>query len=233
MLRRFLYRCLGYATILSRYVPSPSASSHSLLMAHMLLEYIGPSAGLGEMLSNTWDAQRHDPVKRKTLFRRLARVMLALARTPQAQIGSFRFYDDGTITLTNRPLTCSMILWENGSSTMPGIIQRNSTYDCADALLSDLITCQDNLFLSDPNISYEMTIAAATWPRVASCAYRGRISFHATGGMGRFPCNSPTSIDRTSTSTEPGTSRAYLTLNGFVRCQLKPWPRRIGSRGRP
>jgi len=46
----------------------------------MLLEYIGPE--IGEMLSNTWDAERENPIKRRSLLRGLARLLVSLARIP-------------------------------------------------------------------------------------------------------------------------------------------------------
>ncbi len=117
----------------------------------MLLEYIGPE--IGEMLSNTWDAERENPTKRHTLFQGLAGLFVSLARIPQPRIGSFRFNDDCTISLTNRPFTCSVVLWENNN--MPRTIQRDNTYPCVEPYVSDLITCQDNMFLSNPNIAYD------------------------------------------------------------------------------
>jgi len=38
---------------------------------------------------------------------------------------------------------------------MARTIQTNSTYPCAEPYVSDLITCQDNMFLSDPNAAYD------------------------------------------------------------------------------
>lgn len=105
------------------------------------------------MLSNTWETEQDNPVKRHTLLRGLATLLVSLARVPQPRIGSFQFNDDCTISLSNRPLSCSIMLWEN--SNMPRTIQRNCTYSCADPYVSDLISCQDNVFLNDPNAAFD------------------------------------------------------------------------------
>ncbi|KAM7212978.1 hypothetical protein V8F06_011632 [Rhypophila decipiens] len=151
ILQRCLRRCLGYSTVLSRYVLNLPTSGYQLPTAHMLLEHIGP--GIGEMLSNTWDAERNNPVKRHTLLRGLAMLLVSLARVPQPRIGSFRFNDDCTVSLSNRPLTCSVMLWEN--SNMPRTIERDCTYSCANPYVSDLITSQDSMFLSAPNAAFD------------------------------------------------------------------------------
>ena len=64
--------------------------------------------------------------------------MLSLARVPQTRIGSFQFHDDGTITLTNRPLSCSMMILENEGATRT--IPRGETYSCTHAFVSDTRT---------------------------------------------------------------------------------------------
>ncbi len=83
----------------------------------------------------------------------MARMMLSLARIPQPRIGSFRFHDDGTITLTNRPLTCSIMRLENDGT--PRTIQRDDTYLCVEPFLSDLSAFHDERFLSHPNAVYD------------------------------------------------------------------------------
>lgn len=80
------------------------------------------------MLSSTWEKHRHDPFHRQKLFRGMARLTLSLANIPQPRIGSFQFHTDGTITLTNRPLLCSLIILENDGALRT--IQRNETYTC-------------------------------------------------------------------------------------------------------
>jgi len=76
--------------------------------------------------------------------------MLSLARLPQMRIGSFRFNPgDGTVALTNRPLTCSMVLLENDGA--PRTMQSSDTYNCTDAFVADMITFHDQRFLNQPN----------------------------------------------------------------------------------
>lgn len=75
--------------------------------------------------------------------------MVSLARVPQARIGSFQFHHNGTITLTNRPLMCSMAISENDGATQ--IIQRNSTFNCSDAYVTAMLDFHDPRFLSQPN----------------------------------------------------------------------------------
>jgi hypothetical protein len=117
----------------------------------MILEFIELSTG--QMLSNTWHEHRDDPTRKQNLFRGIARLMLSFARVPQARIGSFQFDDDGTVALTNRPLSCStMILEDDGA---PRTMQTNDTYVCTDAFVSDMLTFHNNRFLSQPNAVYD------------------------------------------------------------------------------
>ncbi|KAI5860294.1 hypothetical protein GGS23DRAFT_582044 [Durotheca rogersii] len=117
----------------------------------MILEYLGPETG--RMLSDTLDMYREDEARRQRLFRGMSRIMISLARVPQAHIGSFQFHDGGTVTLTNRPLSCSMMISENDGAirTMP----RNETISCTDAFVSDMLTFHDHRFLSQPNAVYD------------------------------------------------------------------------------
>ncbi|KPM34648.1 hypothetical protein AK830_g11926 [Neonectria ditissima] len=136
-------------TTLSHY--TPNSSSHRLPTAYMLLEHIGPN--VGQMLSNTWNRQRDDVHRRRRLFRGIARAMLSLARTPQPRIGSFQFHDDCCVRLTNRPLTCSMMILENDGT--PRTIQRTETHSCTESFVSDMLLFHDNRLLTDPNIVYD------------------------------------------------------------------------------
>lgn len=133
---------------LSRYAPSPT--SLRLPTAYMLLEYIGRDKG--EMLSDTWDRHRQDPVRRQKLFRGMSRLILSLARIPQPRIGSFRFHNNGTVTLSNRPLPCSIIILENEGA--PRTISRNETYTCTEPFVADILTFHDNVFLSNLNAAH-------------------------------------------------------------------------------
>ncbi|KAF4448254.1 Aminoglycoside phosphotransferase [Fusarium austroafricanum] len=151
LLRMFQRRlnALLHRDILSYYTLHPSR--HHLPTAYMLLEHIGPD--VGQMLSNTWPDQSNDLGRKKRLFRGIARAMLSLARVPQPRIGSFQFHDDCCIRLTNRPLTCSMMIFENDGT--PRAIQNTETYSCTESFASDMISYHDNRLLSQPNIDAE------------------------------------------------------------------------------
>lgn len=148
MFRRFLHTVLRYPK-LSRYTANPATSD--LPTAYVLLEYIGSDTG--QMLSRTWDEHRHDTSRRQRLFRGMAHIILSLARIPQPRIGSFQFHDDCSISLTNRPLTASMVILENEGA--PRTVQRLDTYQCTEPFVADMIALQDNSFLSNPNAAYD------------------------------------------------------------------------------
>src|SRR6202012_4109823 len=95
-----------------------------LQTGYIILDYIQPADGV--MLSNTWFEHRLDPRRRDNLFRGLAKILVTLARVPAPRIGSFRFHDDGTFSLTNRPLSCSLIIQENEGAKR--LIQPDRTY---------------------------------------------------------------------------------------------------------
>ncbi|KAF5019176.1 hypothetical protein F66182_8826 [Fusarium sp. NRRL 66182] len=146
-------------------------SRHHLPTAYMLLEHIGPD--VGQMLSNTWPRQLNDLDRRERLFRGVARAMLSLARVPQPRIGSFQFHDDCYIRLTNRPLTCSMMIFENDGTQRA--IERTETYSCTEPFASDMISYHDNHFISQRNVGDEEEcregMAMKTLLRGLSCKY--------------------------------------------------------------
>lgn len=144
-IRRRLGGLFGYQT-LSRYAAHPT--SLRLPAAYILLEHISPDTG--RMLSNTWNERRGDETKRRTLFRGLARVILSLARVPQPRIGSFRFNDDGAVTLTNRPLACCVAILENGGA--PRTMPRDETYSCTEPFVADMLALHDGSFLAQRNV---------------------------------------------------------------------------------
>ncbi|KAH8772443.1 hypothetical protein F5882DRAFT_174322 [Hyaloscypha sp. PMI_1271] len=148
MFQRGLRNILRCPT-LSYYTAHPTSQRPPT--AYMLLEYIGPNTG--QMLSNTWERHRNDPIRRQNLFRGMSRLILSLARIPQRRIGSFQFHNNGTITLTNRPLPCSVIILENDGA--PRTIQRNETYTCTEPFVADMLTLHENSFLSNRNAVYD------------------------------------------------------------------------------
>ncbi|CAM1502555.1 Fc.00g045390.m01.CDS01 [Cosmosporella sp. VM-42] len=141
----WIYRLLRYP-LLSSYTRNTSAPAVGT--AYMLLEYVGPETG--KMLSLTWAHHMHDAVRRARLFRGMARIMLSLARLPQPHIGSFRFNtSDCTVTLSNRPLTCTMMLFENSGT--PRTVQPRQLYQSTDSFASDMLTLHDTHLLHDPH----------------------------------------------------------------------------------
>ncbi|KND88681.1 hypothetical protein TOPH_06715 [Tolypocladium ophioglossoides CBS 100239] len=64
-------------------------------------------------------------------------------------ISSFQFNtSDGTITLSNRPLTCTIMIFENSGT--PRAIQPCQLYQSTDSFASDMLTLHDNHLLHDP-----------------------------------------------------------------------------------
>ncbi len=133
--------------MLSHYTSHPAGLNSRLSTAYILLEHIGPETG--QMLSNTWNKQRQEPERRQRLFQGLARIMFSLARVPQPRIGAFQFHDDGAVTLTNRPLTCTTMILENDNT--PRTIGQHETFAYADAFASSMLSFHDSRFLSHPN----------------------------------------------------------------------------------
>ncbi|KAG8667739.1 hypothetical protein FPOAC2_12928 [Fusarium poae] len=142
---KWIYRCLGYP-VLSDYVREEAAPVVGT--AYMLMEHIGPETG--KMLASTWFDHFSDTERRKNLFTGVARIMLSLARIPQHHIGSFRFNTlDCTIALTNRPLSCTMAIFEQQGT--PRTIPEDRTYQSTDSYASDMLTLHDNYLLHDPH----------------------------------------------------------------------------------
>jgi hypothetical protein len=103
----------------------------------------------GEMLSKSWNSQRHDQDKRANLFKDMSRIMLSLAQSPFPRIGSLKFDDHGIISLTNRPLTCTLQQLENQG--IPTDISRSMTYPTSDTYLSDTLAYHDKRMRCMPN----------------------------------------------------------------------------------
>ncbi|KAK2865300.1 hypothetical protein FQN49_003716 [Arthroderma sp. PD_2] len=114
---------------------------------YLLMEYID-DPGV-EMLSRSWDEQRHDDDKRRTLFKELSRIMLSLSRIPLHCIGSWTLDSKGSIHLTNRPLTLRLHQFENEG--IPTNIDRGTTYTTADSYYRDVLAYHDNRIRYQPN----------------------------------------------------------------------------------
>ncbi|PKS08177.1 hypothetical protein jhhlp_005453 [Lomentospora prolificans] len=141
---RQLYKCLRWP-VLSSYVSH--AFPHQFEMGYLILEFIDQDSG--RMLSQVWKDGCSDENKMKNLFRSLSRLILSVGRIPQPRIGSFTFNSDGAITLTNRPLTCSMAIMEAQGAQR--VLERHQTYSCTDAFVSDLLSLHDSRFLNQRN----------------------------------------------------------------------------------
>lgn len=111
------------------------------------MDYIGNSEV--QMLSETWDEDRHEQVKRTNLFRGLSRMMLSLSQIPLPRIGSWTLDPNGSLRLSNRPLTLRLHQLENGG--IPTNISRSLTYSAADSYYLDLLSCHDSRIRYQPN----------------------------------------------------------------------------------
>jgi hypothetical protein len=109
------------------------------------LEYI--KSDKARPLSETFFKQRWDPRRRENLFGGLATILLSLARIPAPRIGSWIFHDDGTISLTNRPLSCGLVIHESEGAKR--IVQQ--TYTATEPYIADLLLSHDHRFLAQPN----------------------------------------------------------------------------------
>ncbi|KAF5227862.1 hypothetical protein FAUST_11482 [Fusarium austroamericanum] len=142
---KWIYRSLGYP-VLSDYIRDKAAPVVG--SAYMLMEHIGPE--IGKMLASTWFDHLSDTARRKNLFTGIARTMLSLARIPQQHIGAFRFNTlDCTIALSNRPLTCTVAVFEQQGA--PRTIPEDRVYQNTDSFASDMLTLHDNYLLHDPH----------------------------------------------------------------------------------
>ncbi|KAI9163527.1 hypothetical protein HJFPF1_05144 [Paramyrothecium foliicola] len=115
--------------------------------AYLLMEHVGSDGA--QMLCNTMAEHKEDPERRQNLFRGLTRIMLSLARIPQPRIGSFRFHHDGTVSLSNRYLSCSLALMERDG--VPRTTEPDDLHCCTESLVSDMLEMQNRRFLTQPN----------------------------------------------------------------------------------
>jgi hypothetical protein len=111
------------------------------------MDYIGNSEV--QMLSETWDEDRHKQAKRTNLFRGLSRMMLSLSQITLPRIGSWTLDSNGALRLSNRPLTLRLHQLENGG--IPTNISRSLTYSAADAYYLDLLSYHDSRIRHQPN----------------------------------------------------------------------------------
>ncbi|QPH15930.1 hypothetical protein C2857_000462 [Epichloe festucae Fl1] len=147
---KLIFRCPKPHRLVGIMDEKLSSEVGAIRTPYMLLEHIGSDKV--QMLSKTLAKHRADPERRQNLFRGLTRIMLSLARIPQARIGSFQFHNDGTVALTNRYLSCSLAILENDGA--PRSIQRDHLHSCTDSFVSDLLTFHDGRFLTQPNAAF-------------------------------------------------------------------------------
>ncbi|KAF2207287.1 hypothetical protein CERZMDRAFT_119098, partial [Cercospora zeae-maydis SCOH1-5] len=93
----------------------------------------------GKVLASRWPT--NDLACRSRLFRSLANILLDLMKHPLPRIGSFTINDAGEVTLSARPLTAPLALFE--AEGIPSDISPSTTYETANAYIDDLLHCHD------------------------------------------------------------------------------------------
>jgi hypothetical protein len=93
------------------------------------------------------DFRETDPNRMQNLCRAISRIMLSLASKAQPCIGSLRFNDDGSSTLTNRPLFCTNSILE--SEGAPRTVNR--TYTTSGSFIDDMLRFREEVFRAQPN----------------------------------------------------------------------------------
>jgi hypothetical protein len=88
-----------------------------------------------------------DAIRLQNLLRGICRIMVSLANKVQSQIGSLRFNDDCSTTLTNRPLFCANSILE--SEGAPRTVNR--TYTTSGGFMDDMLQFRENAFSAQPN----------------------------------------------------------------------------------
>lgn len=83
------------------------------------------------------------------MFCGISSLILALARVPLSCLGSFTFHNNGTMSLTNRPLTCGVVILENDRAKK--VMEADRTYESVEPYISDLLTTHDNRFIAQQN----------------------------------------------------------------------------------
>ncbi|KIH93732.1 hypothetical protein SPBR_04180 [Sporothrix brasiliensis 5110] len=158
----------------SDYLPVTLPSSVKLPpnTGYLLLEFFGPS--MGTLLNVAADSRIRppseiDPAKKQNLYRSFSRIMLSLARVPQPRIGAFRFNDDGTITLDNRPLVSTITIHE--SEGAPRTIPPNQTFSRVDDYIDSMISFHEHRFLAAPHAvvsRFDGQLQMAAWVFIRS-----------------------------------------------------------------
>lgn len=114
---------------------------------YLLIEYIDEDQG--EMLSNTWPEKQLDTRLRTNFFRDLSRILLSISRVPLSKIGSFIIEQNGSLHLSNRPLSLEVQDLEN--EKIPTNISRDYTYTTVDSYVTDILRIHDSRLRHQPN----------------------------------------------------------------------------------
>lgn len=166
--RRRLCAWLGLP-VPSNYIENPWL--HDFPEGYLLLELIHN----GKPLALSWFGEPQDDKKAQNLFRGISGLILALARVPLHRIGSFTFHNNGTISLTNRPLTCGVVILENDGAKR--VMESDRTYESVEPYISDLLTTHDNRFISQQNAVID--VADCHYQMAIQMALRA-VSYHYT-----------------------------------------------------
>ncbi|KFZ24267.1 hypothetical protein V502_01259 [Pseudogymnoascus sp. VKM F-4520 (FW-2644)] len=131
-------------------LPTPShyvgrSYPDTLNTGYLIMSYVTD----GTMLSQSWQAHRHNSDKRSNLFHGLARIMFSLGKPRLPRIGSFTLDNRGIISLTNRPLTLRLQALENEGIDTD--IRMDYTYSAVDLYLLDFLNCHNNRIYQQPN----------------------------------------------------------------------------------
>lgn len=111
-----------------------------------MLEYIDSKQG--RMLSATLSRFREtDAHRMQNLFRGISQAMLSLARRTHPSIGSLRFNDDGTTTLSTRPMLCTLAILE--SEGAPPVVDR--TFTASGTFIDYMLRFREEAFRAQPN----------------------------------------------------------------------------------
>ncbi|KAH6874937.1 hypothetical protein B0T10DRAFT_200595 [Thelonectria olida] len=122
---------------LTQYVRNSKLKSP---FAYLIYEHIGPKEG--SILTDRLEEDGYTTERYVNLFTGIAALMLTLASIPQDKIGSWTFNDDGTISLTARPLFSAFTMLETAGVTRS--INKGDTYNNSEAFMADLIRFQQN-----------------------------------------------------------------------------------------
>ena len=150
--------------------------SGAFRIGYMIISFVKSSSILSNTLSKFLLT---DKTRRQALFSDLAKIILTLNQNEFSRIRSLTLDNNSLIHLKNRPLTLRLQTFENkGIPTIP----RNSTYQCVEPYILDLLQYHDNRLHYQPNTIHNLqdgqeqlaalTIIQSLLPRFTSRQYR-------------------------------------------------------------